>query len=861
MNSNPLVSIVIPVYNGANYVGEAIDSALAQTYRNTEVIVVDDGSTDDGAAVRVIKGFGDRVRLISKPNGGVATALNAGIENMRGQLFSWLSHDDLYRPEKVERQVEAWRRFGQPCVVIGDFDLMDADGVTTAWMSIQGYNLVARPLDAVFFGLINGCALLVPRELFDRAGLFEPGLPTTQDYHLWYRLARLVPFVYCPDAGVRQRVHDLQGSRQSSHLDEAGRLFAHLVDITPPRLMQAYDGSELRFLLRVRKALDAYPGLTSYLTYRTGQLMREVRYSVVVWNDGEDVPEVDVASLKSMAKSPARIVMVRIGMGGSHTRSAAGAEDVLVSATPEGTHPADVLDMAAGVLPGGIVIFVRASRIAPESQLISMLEEFIAADADVARPLKAPEMLPALDGLFVRHDALRALADALRETDIDWESVRDKLRTAEYESIVLPPILGREAVTKALCGQERIDYHRRVCEGAIGRLIREMFDPQLPVVLFLMHSEGGGAQTHLSSLMRALKGKANSLTIYGRSTGELHLSVESDNVHAGLVFRIPEQLPDLVRILRRAGVARIDIHHMMGFEGEAEMLVDALGVPFDVTLVDYHLVANNRYLCLNDGRFAGDSRLRDPELKLLRRVPLPILRKASRVIAISRDLAARIDKLCPGLPLTTARLWHDSPVRMRHVLAPRVWADEPLRVVLVGAIAPHKGQAIAIEVARAAAARDLPIRLHVMGELAMTPADQEDVGQILTVHGRYQAAVFAEVLGGIAPHVGWLPSQTPETWSYALTDLMDVGLPIAATGIGAIPERCQGRPYTWLLPWDAQASHWVDLFLRLHSSGLQEAPRWISIDDLPPVRPIYFDEYLYGRLHAMGASTRENSPD
>src|SRR6185295_17389252 len=98
-----LVSIVIPVFNGARYVGEAIESALAQTWPNTEVIVVNDGSDDGGATQRAIERYGGAVRVIVKPNGGVASALNAGIAAMRGQWFSWLSHDDLYLPTKIER--------------------------------------------------------------------------------------------------------------------------------------------------------------------------------------------------------------------------------------------------------------------------------------------------------------------------------------------------------------------------------------------------------------------------------------------------------------------------------------------------------------------------------------------------------------------------------------------------------------------------------------------------------------------------------------------------------------------------------------------------------------------------------------
>ena len=80
---HPLVSIVIPVYNGANYMREAIDSALAQTYKNIEVIVVNDGSTDN--TDEIAKSYGDKIRYFKKENGGVATALNLGIREMRGE--------------------------------------------------------------------------------------------------------------------------------------------------------------------------------------------------------------------------------------------------------------------------------------------------------------------------------------------------------------------------------------------------------------------------------------------------------------------------------------------------------------------------------------------------------------------------------------------------------------------------------------------------------------------------------------------------------------------------------------------------------------------------------------------------------
>ena len=86
---NPKVSIVIPVYNGSNYLREAIDSALAQTYKNIEVIVINDGSNDRGKTDKICKSYGNKIRYFKKENGGVSSALNMGIEKMEGEYFSW----------------------------------------------------------------------------------------------------------------------------------------------------------------------------------------------------------------------------------------------------------------------------------------------------------------------------------------------------------------------------------------------------------------------------------------------------------------------------------------------------------------------------------------------------------------------------------------------------------------------------------------------------------------------------------------------------------------------------------------------------------------------------------------------------
>lgn len=104
---HPLVSVIIPVYNGAGYVGQALESALGQTYSHLEILVIDDGSTDRSLDVLELYAKRDpRVRVLRQPNGGVAKARNRCIEEARGELIAPLDADDLWQPQKIERQVQ-----------------------------------------------------------------------------------------------------------------------------------------------------------------------------------------------------------------------------------------------------------------------------------------------------------------------------------------------------------------------------------------------------------------------------------------------------------------------------------------------------------------------------------------------------------------------------------------------------------------------------------------------------------------------------------------------------------------------------------------------------------------------------------
>jgi glycosyltransferase involved in cell wall biosynthesis len=856
VTNKPLVSIVIPVYNGANYVGEAIESALAQTYGNVEVVVVNDGSADQGATRAVALEFGGSIQYIEKENGGVATALNTGIKAMRGSLFSWLSHDDLYKPDKVARQVDAFLNFGAECVVIGDFELMDSSGVTYQPMSAGGRNMVARPLDAVFCGLINGCALLVPRALFDRGGLFEPGLPTTQDYHLWYRIARLAPFVHCPHSDVRQRIHALQGSKLAAHIDEASRMFSNLVDSTPSEIMRAYDGSELAFLWRVHSILGAsYPALSRYLQFRMDWLLRDFAYAIALPHGGD--PTAAASHFGSFRQPPARTWVASSGDRSLSDQILGAYEHCLTDA----------------------VLFVGPEQLPNEAAVSAAIRGLVATASDVARP--EPSSGRPLQTVLARRAALPDIAAACRDAALDWNRLADQLIVHVYPSgepqslrqkfspgrlrgksyVQLRDILASrvrgaignalvpDRLRKTLEGGARATF-RAGSERAVADTLRALGQPRLPTILFLTHALGGGAHRHLNELTAALSGRANCIVACGGANGVAltHGAVHPD---AGVVFGMPGRLKSLARVLERVGVDRADVHHTAGFENDAEALLQSLRVGYDVTLVDYHLIAKHPHLCFADGTFVGDDRLADRECGMLRAEPAPVLRKAERAIAISRDMAARIRSLYPDLPVVAARHWRESTsMRVRHVFAPSVWDSEPLRVLVAGWIVENKGKRIICEAARQARHRRLPLQFHVLGHMDLGDAERAEFGSALTLHGRFATERFSEMVGAIAPHVAWLPAQVPETWSYVLTDFIESTLPVASTSIGAITERCYERPYTWLLRLETDASTWVDLFLALHARNLEMPPIWPSIDHLPPGEDIYFDAYLAPAQHS-----------
>ena len=228
---SPLVSIIIPVYNGANYMRQAIDSALAQTYENIEIIVVNDGSTDNGETERIALSYGDKITYYKKENGGCASALNYGISKMNGQWFSWLSHDDVYFPDKVRSNLEYANGNENTIVSCGSMTI-DAGGEEV--FSRKGVSettyLTSTEQFRTFMGgkALNGCALLIPKAALDAVGPFRTDYTYILDWMYWVELAlKDYDFLLCPEVLVKNRKHQQQVSVQKRELlDKERRLFA-----------------------------------------------------------------------------------------------------------------------------------------------------------------------------------------------------------------------------------------------------------------------------------------------------------------------------------------------------------------------------------------------------------------------------------------------------------------------------------------------------------------------------------------------------------------------------------------------------------------------------------------------------------
>lgn len=195
-----LVSVIIPTYNRAGVIGRALRSVLAQSYRDVELIVVDDGSTDGTSSV--LEQFRSHVTVLCQPNRGVASARNLGLVHARGELIAFLDSDDEWLPDKLARQVERYGEAygaGDRAFVCHTDEIWLRNGKPVRQKKIhrkQGGLFFERALERC---LISPSAVMLSRNLLDRVGRFDENLPAAEDYDLWLRITAFHSVEYVPE--------------------------------------------------------------------------------------------------------------------------------------------------------------------------------------------------------------------------------------------------------------------------------------------------------------------------------------------------------------------------------------------------------------------------------------------------------------------------------------------------------------------------------------------------------------------------------------------------------------------------------------------------------------------------------------
>ena len=203
---NPLVSIIIPVYNGEIYLREAIESVLNQTYENTEIICVNDGSTDE--SLKILKKYKaeypDKIRVISQKNKGLSSAINAGLKIMKGKYYTKNDADDTLYPNAIEEYTRVAEEFGGQEVIYANFDWSDTQGNVIEQYKYNDYSHQSqkeRNTILLLNGLFGNLGLdFIPKSVFDRCGLFDESIKLNEDYEFQLRIClvydvvlRLVP--------------------------------------------------------------------------------------------------------------------------------------------------------------------------------------------------------------------------------------------------------------------------------------------------------------------------------------------------------------------------------------------------------------------------------------------------------------------------------------------------------------------------------------------------------------------------------------------------------------------------------------------------------------------------------------------
>lgn len=213
MSTGPLVSVIIPAFNAERFLADAVGSVLRQTWTRVEVIIVDDGSTDRTAEVAErLAAADERVRIVRKENGGPSSARNSGVAIARGEFVCFLDADDLYLPDKIERQLAFLALFPSCDLVFSDQYVGDGEATPVQLECKRPPPIPMREL-LVYVNWLRPMSPLIRARLVEKVGAWDESLRGGEDWDYWIRCSRCGVFSYLPGPVGVYRTHPDQATR------------------------------------------------------------------------------------------------------------------------------------------------------------------------------------------------------------------------------------------------------------------------------------------------------------------------------------------------------------------------------------------------------------------------------------------------------------------------------------------------------------------------------------------------------------------------------------------------------------------------------------------------------------------------
>jgi len=363
---------------------------------------------------------------------------------------------------------------------------------------------------------------------------------------------------------------------------------------------------------------------------------------------------------------------------------------------------------------------------------------------------------------------------------------------------------------------------------------------RLPTILAVLHDRGGGTMRHVRELALHLAGQAQFLTLTPAAGGCVLLRMAGKDEGFALAFRLKDQWGDLLGVLRQIGVCHVHFHHLLGHDARVRDLPVLLDVTYDCTVHDYYNYCTHISMTGTSGHYEGERGAGQcnccsadmaapgdapPEAATVaqwRGANTRLLTGARRVFTPSHDCGRRIAALAPAARLLVVPHTDIAPGTLLPEPTPEpLPADQPLKIVVIGALSVIKGADVLEAVALEAARRGAPLEFHLLGYCYRHLQTQPRAR--LTVHGQYQDEDLPGLLAWLKPDLVWFPAQWPETYSYTLSAVLAAGLPVTVPDIGAFAERVAGRAWSWVAPWDQSAAQWVDFFDALRGAHFVHA--------------------------------------